>query len=312
MFSVDGDSLPSDYLSEVRNGFLCFAGVANSRTGAYISFHGLVMVDKQVRSLPLTPAFPCNDSELHNRRPLYAAFGAACHLLTVIEQDSMKLVRSSSLPILRSSRRFPDISSVLRISGSEAQNEQINFQIVERLTPDSGGRRFLYRATTPGPNSQDILVKFSRQYSIDLHAFCASKNHAPQLLGFRELPGGWIAIAMEYLLSAKPVLESTFLAEHGGRWMNEMDQVVEEFHAEGYVHGDLRPPNFIVDGERLVLVDFDWGGRETQATFPDAQLHQILRPNRLETRPTKQLDKFVLDYTKKNINSKMGNLGAPS
>jgi tRNA A-37 threonylcarbamoyl transferase component Bud32 len=46
-----------------------------------------------------------------------------------------------------------------------------------------------------------------------------------------------------------------------------MDEIVETLHEHGYVHGDLRVPNFIVDGERLCLVDFDWG---ELAEYPDS------------------------------------------
>ncbi len=67
------------------------------------------------------------------------------------------------------------------------------------------------------------------------------------------------------------------------------------------MHGDLRPPNFIVDEERLLLIDFDWGGKEGQATFPDAQLHPILRKSRGDMLIQKRHDENVLANTKKLI-----------
>lgn len=41
-------------------------------------------------------------------------------------------------------------------------------------------------------------------------------------------------------------------------------------HEKGYVHGDLRPLNFIVDEDKkqLMLIEFDWGGEVGMASFP--------------------------------------------
>ena len=33
-------------------------------------------------------------------------------------------------------------------------------------------------------------------------------------------------------------------------------------------HGDLRGPNFIVSGKRVILLDFDWGGEEGEVFYP--------------------------------------------
>jgi hypothetical protein len=264
------------------------------------------MVDEQVRILPLTHVFPCNDSELHNRRPLYLAFEAACRLLTCIRRDAASLVESPSPAILGSCRRLPNINGLFRVIGGKTQTrERVRFQIIERFATDLGGKRYLYRASTTDPNSQDILVKFSRQYGVDVHMFCASIQHAPELLAFERLPGGWIGIAME-LLSAKRILESEKLMDHGEKWRNDMDKIVGAIHTKGYVHGDLRPPNFIVDGDKLLLVDFDFGGKEMEVTFPDASLHPILRKNRSETHPTRWRDKLVLEDTKAQITSHGG------
>jgi len=276
--------------------------------GTYISFHGLVMIDKQVRILPLTPIFPCNDSELHNRVPLYAAFGATRHLLTRIKEDAAGFVESPSpLPeIPGSSRQYPNICSLQRVSSNNGPaEEQLQFQITERLMTGLEGNHLLYLASTTDPNPQIILLKFSRQYGRELHQFCASINHAPELLALERLPGGWFGIVMEYLPSAKRILESRDLANHGEKWLEEIDKIVTEFHAQGYVHGDLRPPNFIVNDETLLLIDFDWGGRETEATFPQARLHPIVRDNRLEKHPTKRRDKMVAEYTKNEIRNRL-------
>ena len=266
------------------------------------------MINKQVRILPLTPSFPCNDSELHNRVPLYAAFGAARRLLALIKEDAASIVRSLSpqLAIPRSHRRHPNISSLLRVSSDNGQaEERVHFQITNTLTTGLKGKHLLYIASTTDPNPKQILVKFTRGYSTHLHQICHSIGHAPELFAFEKLPGGWYGIAMEYFPLARRILESQSLSDHGEKWLKDIDNLVTKFHAQDYVHGDLRPPNFIVDGETLVLVDFDWGGKETEAKFPQARLHSILRGSRSETRITKENDQRVVEYTKNEIRRKL-------
>ena len=43
-----------------------------------------------------------------------------------------------------------------------------------------------------------ILVKFTRHYSIELHAFCAERGRAPGILGFVNLLGDWSVVAMDF------------------------------------------------------------------------------------------------------------------
>ncbi|KIM52791.1 hypothetical protein SCLCIDRAFT_61473, partial [Scleroderma citrinum Foug A] len=56
--------------------------------------------------------------------------------------------------------------------------------------------RLLSLARTGG--GQTNLVKFVRQYYPELHGICAISGHAPALLAYERLPGGWYGVAMEY------------------------------------------------------------------------------------------------------------------
>jgi serine/threonine protein kinase len=256
------------------------------------------MIDARVRMLPITPSFPCNDSGL-GRAPVYAAFSAATVLLKNIQKDAEEFVQSSSsapispFPYVQSLRRFP--------TNDSQQAERMSFRIIKNF--EAAVNRLLYVAVadTSSPESKTILVKFSTKYSKELHHFCASHNFAPKLLAFEELPGGWFGIAMEYFPSACRMVDSPALVNHGEAWLKKMDEVVNMFHQHGYVHGDLRPPNFIVNGERLLLIDFDWGGQEGQATFPDIRLVPILRKDRGDILIRKHHDEVVLEDTKERI-----------
>ncbi|KAF8506859.1 hypothetical protein F5888DRAFT_1630006 [Russula emetica] len=259
------------------------------------------MVDTQVRVLPLAHPFVCNDSELPDRMPLYVTFQAARQLLNRIKQDAVHILTSPPPRIPGSCRRLANVHDLLRVSGNNGQvGERMGFQITQKLETGLEGRRLLYLATSDH-NQEQILLKFSRRYSKDLHEFCASVDHAPELLAFERLPGGWFGVAMKYYPLADRILESKRLCDHGETWLKDINNVVERFHAQGYVHGDLRPPNFIVNGDKLLLVDFDWGRKEGEATFPRRELHSVLRDSRQDTRITQQKDTLVKEYTKRLI-----------
>jgi hypothetical protein len=271
-------------------------------SGATISFHGLLIFDSQVRCVPITDIFVCNDHEVtRDREPLYAAFHAATVLLNSISEDAKKL-KLQPVAIPSHHRRFPDVKSLCDFGDVNGQ-KRIYFQIVKSLadvtTATTTTDCLLYIAqkqdsdgtTTDGTT---ILVKFSQKYGKELHSFSAEKGFAPKLLGFECLPGGWLGIAMEYFSSASSIVDSPLVYNLQDIWIQEMKTIVTELHNNGYVHGDLRLPNFIVDGKRLLLVEFDWGGECDKATFPDARLHPILRSNRQERLITKGHDKKVL------------------
>ena len=285
-------------------GYSLAAGVTEPTivSGPTISFHGLIMVDKQVRCAPLTDIFVCNDREvIRNRESLYATFHAATVLLDSINEDVKKIIKSRPAAIPDYRRRFPDVESLCGFEGIEGQQNRIYFQIARSLAATNATERLLYVANKRDSDGKTdgtmIIVKFTKEYGKDLHYFCAQKGYAPKLLGFERLPGGWFGVAMEYFSLATTMTDSPLFRKLEETWTQKMISIVKDIHDNSYVHGDLRLPNFIIDGERLLLVDFDWGGKGGKATFPNARLQPVLRSNRQEILITKDRDKQVLADT---------------
>ena len=101
-------------------------------------------------------------------------------------------------------------------------------------------------------------VKFTQQYSPELHIFCANRGFAPKLLGFERLIGGWFALAMEKIDIVDPWKIKPF--SELDRWKKGIRELVEDFYQEDSVHGDLRLANFIFTRARpyrMLLIDFD-------------------------------------------------------
>ncbi|KAG1731694.1 hypothetical protein EDB19DRAFT_2007418 [Suillus lakei] len=117
-------------------------------------------------------------------------------------------------------------------------------------------------------DNKPLCIKFTRQYSKEVHQLCASNGFAPALHGFELLPGGWYMIVMEMItedycclgdLSA-PYPHHAALAER-----------LESLHQQGYVHGDIRDTNIMVKrtcDPGFKLIDFDWSGEIGRVRYP--------------------------------------------
>ena len=117
-----------------------------------------------------------------------------------------------------------------------------------------------------------VVVKFVRSYSKDLHTHCADLALAPLLLGFEQLPGNWLMVAMEYMEDYKPFSTFEDRASISAQLQQTVTKLVTSFHAQNLVHGDIRDTNLLVrvkNGELgMKLIDFDWGGREGEVHYP--------------------------------------------
>ncbi|KAF8478986.1 hypothetical protein DFH94DRAFT_746856 [Russula ochroleuca] len=263
--------------------------------GPYVTFYAVIFLRK-LRVVSLTPALSCVASagEGDDRKALYAAFSGALDLLRRIDEDAKNFL-SKPPKIQHLDYSFPYISALPKFDGS---SEKVHFQIL-RHHPDVQSYRLLYIAETS--DKKQILVKFTPRYSIALHAFCADRGHAPVIHGFQTLPGGWFVVAMDYISPISPahLSRSPDLTRLLDKWTADLQKLMQSFHDEGLVHGDLREPNILCDGEKVMLIDFDWGGEVGKACYPRARLCHDLMEGRDNTSPeiTKGDDRRVLQNT---------------
>ncbi|KAI0248667.1 hypothetical protein BJV78DRAFT_1130931 [Lactifluus subvellereus] len=265
--------------------------------GPYVTFYAIIFLH-QWRVVSLTPTLSCIASacEGGDRKALYAAFSGALDLLGRIDEDAARFIRAPPT-IEHADRKFPYIS-VLPKYGTP--NEDIQFRIV-RLYPDTQDYRLLYIAETS--DKKRIIVKFTRRYSIELHAFCAGRGHAPGILGFGQFPGGWSVIAMDFISPPVNPSRSPNLSRLCDKWIDDLQKLMQSFHDHDLVHGDLREPNILCDGEEVMLIDFDWGGKVGEVYYPFARVCPELTDGRHGTDPmiTKDDDRRVLRNTLKEL-----------
>ena len=121
--------------------------------------------------------------------------------------------------------------------------------------------KWLFEAKHSG--KANVIVKFARHhYGINAHQLLASLDYAPKLISVEQLPGGWCAVVMEKKIGKQLSHQSSEEVKFS------LKTAVERMHGSNYVHGDLRPQNILVVGEKVCILDFDWANDESRARYP--------------------------------------------
>ena len=245
------------------------------RLGPDVKFYAILSLGTQFRLVSLTPVFRASDQ--HQKDVIVMPFIEPLRL-----PQSSEPVSSKTSPITSSSWErsmtfaFPLFPSFL--GGTDTQLPSLTIPSNFKSRSNScypQQNRLLSLARTGG--GQTNLVKFVRQYYPELHGICAISGHAPALLAYERLPGGWYGVAMEYRTDAIPITMHDCISEHFERWKTDLQELVARFHDEGFVHGDLRDANILSGDDGCVkLVDFDWGGRDGEVSYPTPRLNREL------------------------------------
>lgn len=275
--------------------------LVNPWVGQHIQFHGTILLGPRYHTVSLTQALSFCPSSANggDRKLLYVAFAAALLLQKCIQDDFNAYLNASrqSLPIAVLSNDeylLPAVSKILKYGCNPANEEHIEFKILGHHHHRQASRRHLYVAqvTMGASEGLEIIVKFSRSYCADLHNHCFEQGNAPKLLGFQRLPGGWYAIAMEYLSHTEGIAMlpfSDYWRDTPWDWTTALahcekvlTELVDGFHEKGLVHGDLRGANILCDesGKTIWLIDFDWGGCDGKVQYPTWDLNEDLRTGR--------------------------------
>ncbi|KDQ06133.1 hypothetical protein BOTBODRAFT_121863 [Botryobasidium botryosum FD-172 SS1] len=131
-------------------------------------------------------------------------------------------------------------------------------------------------------NGKKLVVKFVDRYGKDAHEYMARLGLAPALHHCAPLypddapmcdqsPEGMYLgplcmVVMDF------VEGGTAAAKDRKGWppnfAAQVKEALEKLHEGGYVFGDLRPPNVMICGGKVQLIDFDWAGRHGSVFYP--------------------------------------------
>lgn len=134
----------------------------------------------------------------------------------------------------------------------DENGQHINFPYRFRIAG-----KLVFVAESSDKDLDTLCVKFTRRYSEDAHHFLAQLGCAPRLRAVMRLPGGWNMVVMdysEYMQLCDPMLQiSDELRLH--TIMAKVSEVVQKLHDAGFVHGDIRSPNVLIDCKTLTSKD---------------------------------------------------------
>jgi thiamine kinase-like enzyme len=138
------------------------------------------------------------------------------------------------------------------------------------LTEVKNEVRLVYSAIL---GSAEVIVKFTESYCFELHDLLANNNMAPKILKTFTIKPYWNVIVMERLNLVE--IDSDHLTEHRSELNEKVSNILNLMREHNFVHGDLRSSN--VFGEldeydnfsgRVIVIDFDWSGKQGEATYP--------------------------------------------
>ncbi|KAG1730671.1 uncharacterized protein EDB91DRAFT_1059330 [Suillus paluster] len=134
--------------------------------------------------------------------------------------------------------------------------------------------RIFFEETSIG---EKICIKYVKRYLPEAHQFCAKEGHAPRLIAYESLPGGWNMVVMNVLpihndLSSRSTSAyqqfSQIPAAECGPLEKAVTDFIHQFHKKDFIHGDLRGTNLFLLGDNFMLLDFDWSGRIGNTHYP--------------------------------------------
>ncbi|KXN86844.1 hypothetical protein AN958_09580 [Leucoagaricus sp. SymC.cos] len=139
------------------------------------------------------------------------------------------------------------------------------------------GKSFSYAEKLGGEELQVFKVKegdvfrvieFAKQYNEAAHVSLMETNtgeiFAPALRYISPpVYGGRRMVVMDYV-DGKMMADETLSSVH----FDQLKRALGHLHDAGFVFGDFREPNVIIKGDRVMLVDFDWCGKDGEATYP--------------------------------------------
>ena len=221
---------------------------------------------------------PLYDLTIHwtdesGRQAIAANLDAFLKAIPRLEAHYAQLTSIAPIPFADPSllnRAYPYKTSYEDENGQHI-NFSYRFRIAEKLVfvaePDKSSDKDL----------DTLCVKFTRRYSEDAHRFLAQLGYAPRLRAVMRLSGGWNMVVMnysDYTQLCDPMLQISDELRH--TIMAKVSEVVQKLHDAGFVHGDIRPLNILVDcrtltskdGIKIHFIDFDWAGRQGEAVYP--------------------------------------------
>ncbi|KAE9399805.1 hypothetical protein BT96DRAFT_993605 [Gymnopus androsaceus JB14] len=121
----------------------------------------------------------------------------------------------------------------------------------------------------PYPRECSEVDTRSGRYGKDAHVFAAKEGVAPEIWGYQELSAGWTMVLMEDLTDTHRRFKPG--EDNDDALKKSMAAFLCRLHAKGFVHGDIRDVNILVEngiGIGWRMIDWDWAGVPGIVQYP--------------------------------------------
>ncbi|TFK33280.1 hypothetical protein BDQ12DRAFT_615533 [Crucibulum laeve] len=230
------------------------------------------------------PVHSCHDDAqfLRIARILYALRQALAALdswyQSIMGDDNLQCYDSKSRPTAPHPRFFPTPTSY------PGPNGPIKFNYTQAI--DSCVSCVTYLAMTQ--DFRKIVIKFVDNYGVAAHTVMANEGFAPKLLYYGFIDASQPSlykdirmVVMEFV-DGKTVDDIEINNELPGSFSEQLKGAISYLHSEGFVFGDLRQPNIMISEGKVMLIDFDWAGKEGEVRYPVALSKSITWPRGVE------------------------------
>ena len=291
--------------------------------GAYLSILGAVYTDKFVVQR-LTDIKWIGEATTHEDRRVYRLaklFTSLRLAVKALDEYYGRVSEDQGIPALIPDkphpRFFPYPTSFEEYPTKADQEPKCTeFMYIDTFRADPTNVAFLAEVESSG---QKLVIKFVDRYGVEAHELLAAAFMAPPLLycgqldGKSDVRGGAEScteddvnlgglydgpmrmVVMEYIEEDTADKESAW--PENARKQTEV--AIQKLHDAQLVHGDLRKPNVMFSGGKVVIIDFDWAGKVGKAHYPRGLSSKVQWPDKvdkLEMKPIlKEHDLDMLD-----------------
>lgn len=190
--------------------------------------------------------------------------------------DALRKQRAAEKGLSEAQRCFPTLTNL---------DDEYHWFYAARL------RANVFRVTKLDDSRTPMLLKLGSRaagtQAREAHTWAASKGYAPAILHPEDS-----VLLTEWARGFKVADKLT-----NGEF-TKLSRIVYEMHDAGFVHGDMRLPNVLVNGAGdVLLIDFDWSGHVGEVVYPPRMNKDVRWPPRAKTGETitKEDDLFMLE-----------------
>lgn len=257
-------------------------------TGSLIGFYGIAWDGERVKVEPLTPGLDLAThwKEVDTRHAIASCFDALVDATkniqahyNSVEAKARETRYNPEYDLhVNKSRRFPFLTSYID------DGQETSFTYDKQLGED----KLVFSTTVNQPGSGDsgeCIVKFTWKYSEAAHTYLASRGLAPRIRQCIRISANWTAVVMDKSKYAS-LFDLWLLEDEQKKVGHKVKCIVRTLHEGGFVHGDIRSTNVLVDQASLSsgdvtvqLIDYDWADRVGEAKYPmEINCETVRRP----------------------------------